>query len=196
MTRTPERDAVIVRMWGENKKATEIAAVLGVTKNTIIGAVDRAKKRGELPLYRDNTNVPERRRLAHAAKVEAMRAEKATKERIEAERAVRIARLKVEVEARAAAVMLEALPKPPPSLLPSFDPDPPDLGGVSFLNIGFGQCRYPLEGRLYRGLMLFCGKPTVTPLSSWCGHHHRTCFSRVPTKRDKPFVQLARKTVK
>src|SRR6478609_7488550 len=80
MTRTPERDAEIVRMWADNMKATEIAAVLGVTKNTIIGAVDRAKKRGELPLYRDNTNVPERRRLAHAAKVEAMRAEKAAKE--------------------------------------------------------------------------------------------------------------------
>jgi hypothetical protein len=202
MTRTPERDAEIVRMWGENMKATEIAQVLGLTKNTVIGAVDRAKKRGELPLYRENTNVPERCRLKHAAEVEALRVAKIEKQRQEAERAVRLQRLRVEIEAKAALmkaererVMKEVAPKPPTSLWPQFDPDPPGLGGVSFKNLRQGQCKFPLEGRLYEGLTLFCGDPTVTVLSSWCAEHQRRCFSRVPLRprENKPFMQLAGK---
>ena len=205
MTRTPERDAEIVRMWLDNMKAVEIAAVLGVTKNTIIGAVDRAKKRGELPLYRENTNVSERQRKKHEAEVISLRAVKAEREAEEAARSARVRQIKAEVERRQAEhnaklraeadkIMKEAEPKPPTSLWPSLDPDPPSLGGVSLWNVRQGQCRYPLD-RLYQGLAIFCGKPTTTVLGSWCDHHRSKCFSRVPLKPrgDKPFLQLAGK---
>ena len=41
-----ERNAEIIRLWNNNKSATEIAKVVEVTRNTVIGVITRARPLG------------------------------------------------------------------------------------------------------------------------------------------------------
>lgn len=205
-TTMPERDAYIVKLWAANVNSRQIAERLGITRNTVIGAIDRARKRGELPLYRDDTYVPETRQLAHEAKVKAARDKEAQRlatqtreEKMQTER-----RRKVH-ETKAAANPFVAPPEPvsepPPArsetgpsgiVINFFEPDPLDLGGVSLANAKVGQCRSILPDITHKGMAVFCGRPTKTLTSSWCAKHHALYYSRVPPKRDG-FVILKRK---
>jgi len=214
-TTTPERDAFIVRLWKAEQTSNQIAALLGISRNTVIGAIDRARKRGELPLYREDSRVPVERQLAHEAKVAAARKAEAERLATQSEDAKMQAanRRKGHVrKAEATPFVAPPVPEPvstegedtsspakPKELhgvghytVSFFDPDPPDLDGVSLAHIKNNQCRSILPGKSHQGLAVFCGKPTKSLISSWCAKHHALYYSRVPPKRDG-FTILKRK---
>lgn len=54
--------------------------------------------------------------------------------------------------------------------------------GVPLVEIGVGQCKFPLNdvplrGRLLDGEFLFCGNPTEDMDRAYCDHHHRLCHT-------------------
>jgi hypothetical protein len=202
-----QRDATIVELWQADLNSRQIAVALGVTRNVVIGVVDRARKRGEIPLYRENSLVPENLRETHARMVTAKLAARRKREAEEAEAMAKLAppepltpeapvqpsmSAEPEIETEDEPEVSTAIHKPLQSLISFFDPDPPDLGGVSIAHVKSNQCRSILPDIKHRGMAVFCGRPTKSLTSSWCEKHHRLYYSRVPPKRDG-FVILTKR---
>lgn len=71
-------------------------------------------------------------------------------------------------------------PVAPPIAVPPAPPKPRER--VTFLEAGFGQCRWIMRMDPKRsGGALICGHPTL-PGSSWCAEHRALCFTSAPKK--------------
>lgn len=68
---TNEVDVLLLKMWAEGKSSSEIAEVLGVTRNAVIGRATRLRRRGEIVNRRQITVA----RKIHKTKEHVMEAE-------------------------------------------------------------------------------------------------------------------------
>lgn len=67
LSKLSERDAIILQMWDDDYSGSQIAAELGVTRNVVMGALNRMRKKGivghkikpkKAPVFYDFGEVP------------------------------------------------------------------------------------------------------------------------------------------
>lgn len=149
--RSPERIALedaILKLWDAETKGQEIADKLGVTRNTVMGIVHRARKKdGPKPANREtNQFKPKDPTQPKAPKVKP--------------------RVKAPTPARVAPVWVRT---PDPELFTAPDE------GVPLMDAKPHHCRWvvgktPLAERHTQAL--FCGAHVMLPGGSYCAEHH------------------------
>lgn len=160
-------DARITRLsdlWREGKSATEIAKDLGgVSRNAVIGKVHR------LGLHHHGGHVA----IAKVKRSEDDRKRLAKRQQIDRDRAMREERRKVAARARAEKLAQIAASRPAPvaAVLPDIlRPEPRNL---SLLDLGTGDCRFPVSGE--KAATLFCGH-NVEQGEVYCTYHARVAY--------------------
>lgn len=156
-----ERNKEIVRLWNEDKlSASQIGAQLGLTKNTIIGTVKRARAKGLITKGKDRNNA-ERGKLGHKRKgwrESDRRADKASK---------------------------GSLPK---LFVAVKEEQSPQAVGVSFMDLAHTGCRYPTSR--FDGEHYFCGEPKRDTKTSYCEHHHSLCWHKKKRMTEAEMLKL------
>lgn len=168
---TSGRNDRIIDLWKEGKTSSEIARIVGVTRNTVIGVANRAQRKGLLEGRAKVFPVARRK-----PKPEGNIAPKAVPEK---------PRLTVPVLAMARAPLpdVEDTMMIEPALPPA---DTSGTTGVPLMAIKGMQCRAVLPHKGEDGLAMFCGQQTSSALRSFCDHHHALYYDkpeRTPRKR-------------
>lgn len=151
-TWTPERDAMLARLWGEHWTASQIAQEFGTTRNSVIGRVHRLNlpKRPN-PIAKTENPSPEalyRRAWRRKEKF----GQEAHAELCAARKARRVARMPAPPP-RPAAVVVQ-FPKPAPARVP----------------VARDGCRWTDSSG---APWVFCGQPAH---GSWCDEHRARVF--------------------
>jgi len=163
---TEERNKNIVILWNENKSSKEIAALLNVTKNTVIGVVNRLRHKGFIT--RPKENDVKKKSKAEAKKIYLERAlKKETKEKQEGKRSHR---------KRTGGLGTKTVSLPRLFLPATQSAQPTGSTGVSLMDLEHDQCRFPvsrIEDQHY-----FCGAPKRDLRASYCEEHYAKCFMK------------------
>lgn len=172
----------LLKLWAEGLSASQIGAVLGVTRNSVIAKIDRLRRKmgAKGPAARGSfANLGPRGRAARSAAARAVQSEKV--------RAARQARL-----AKAGPVPV-LLPAPAPKLKP-VKPwvDPPELDAIpegqrkNLADLESGDCRWPI-GDPRHAEFHFCARPAFPGLA-YCVRHARQAFA-VPAKNADTYAK-------
>jgi hypothetical protein len=167
---TPELVARLRALWKQGIPTSQMARLLGpaVTKNSVIGKVHRLR----LPL---RNNPWGGRRGTHARGVKRpTQHHRKKKPRQIAAKAPLDASLPLPVPDT------PKPPPPPPAPLPAPPRPIPQRrmppGGWTLLDLGHGQCHWPLNSPPRGSVYIFCGDPTFNG-TSYCEEHHRIGFT-------------------
>ena len=144
-----ERNNEIVRLWNLEIPSKDIAAQLGITKNTVIGVVTRERNSGRGLITRKKTPGPYQNMK---------NGKRAHRKRPGAEK-----------------VKVHTMPKlfqkdPEPILEQNID------GGIPFMSLDHGHCRYPIARKDEQHF--FCGQPRRDADTSYCEAHHAMCHMK------------------
>lgn len=148
-----KEEAKIINLWELGYSGTQIAQELGTTRNAVMGKIYRLRKKAQMIYGHDKMK----------------------------NRAV------LEVEMPQTKPKKAKVPKMPPKQKGARNawqpkPDPSRVvkptHGVTFWDLSFGGCRYPLEGERLND-MIFCNAPATR--GSFCHEHYAICF--VPVNR-------------
>lgn len=166
MTMVPRRTEAdverILDLWVTGASASAIAAQIGngTTKNSVIGIVNRARKRDD-PRAAARTVRPEM-------------AERTVSRKPRRVASTRVAPYKPKVVAPAVKVV--DIPKMVEAISVAPAPDPVD--GHTVLTLGLLQCRWVYNQRNPEGLRLFCGKPIENHRTPYCVEHFALVYVR------------------
>jgi hypothetical protein len=146
-----ERNKEIVGLWNADKLSTsQIASKIGVTKNTVIGVIRRARIAGLIT--REVVVDPAARgKLGGKKKGWRERSKKMAKEPKGSLPKLFIAASKEEAQDTEAV-------------------------GVSFADLRHDGCRYPTSR--FEGEHYFCGEPKRDTRTSYCEKHHTLCWNK------------------
>ena len=163
---TGERNKTIVILWNENKSSKEIAALLNVTKNTVIGVVNRLRHKGFITRPKEND-------ISDKSKAEAKKIylDRNSKRETKGKQEVKRSHRKRTMGLGTKTVSLPRLFQPAMK-----SARPTGSTGVSLMDLGHDQCRFPvsrIEDQHY-----FCGAPKRDALASYCEEHHAKCFMK------------------
>jgi hypothetical protein len=155
-TKLTKEEMTIIKLWESGYSGSQIAAELGVTRNTVMGKVYRLRRRA-LMSY-GHTEMKSRPDIKVALPREKPK------------------QAKIPQKAATPYVKRNAwTPRPDPSVVK------PSAGGLTFWELKPGMCRYSTSGdslATYR----FCSEPAVK--MSYCTHHYGICFvPPMPKKR-------------
>lgn len=146
---TPTMDAQVLKMLKDKCTASQIGTALGVTRNAVIGRVNRAKKLKKVGFFRASGND-----RAKTVKAETIK----PKPRI----VVRVS----------PAIFNEPVaPKPLPVVTAG---NPATVGRPIYL-LGGCQCRWPVNEAARGEMHLFCASPADGP---YCKRHARRSIGR------------------
>ena len=153
--------------------AADIAAELGVTRNTVIGKLRRLG----VPLHNRPTGWPHRKRQAARDKGPSITAARKGKR----DRGGGLQQRMAKAWARLDAPALPAPRRPPPPMriedIPV--PVPRDIG---LMDLAPRDCRWPVNDPPRGGPYLFCGAPKA--VGSYCAyHHHLSRGTGTPSER-------------
>lgn len=154
--RNPVADRVIELWNAEKMTATEIGIYLGITKNAVVGIVNRARPKGLITRPIDQDKV----RNTKPAEKPAPKTEKIKK-----------------VFQKPST---PALAREPSSITWKVTPMPKPIVGKHLIDLNERDCRFPID-RL-EGQHIFCGEPARDYTTRYCAHHHKTVW----VKREKP----------
>ena len=158
----PAKVELLKRLWAEGSTASEIAGLLGTSRNAVLGKVHRM-------------GLP-------ARAISIRQRDPAWVQMTRSERAMRAERLAAERRARQALKSLKG-PKLRDRPLPVEKPQPPEFLGIALLDLRREQCRFPSG----EGPYLFCGQP-ASEGSSYCPFHRMRATAREATT-PRRFVQ-------
>lgn len=149
---TEEASERLKTLWGEGKSAAVCAALMGVSRNSIIGRVHRMKlaKRG------------------HAHGTDQSKVQRARRAREEARQAKRGASFAATIAKRKAGQAVAIAPPPPMSVPIPLAPPTSTPVGLMDLGPGFHQCRWPV-GEVEGRDQLFCAAATGEEI--YCAYH-------------------------
>ena len=148
-----KEEAKIINLWELGYSGTQIAQELGTTRNAVMGKIFRLRRKAQMIYGHDKMK----------------------------NRAV------LEVEVPQAKPKKAKVPKMPPkhkvvrnAWKPTPDPSKvlKPTKGVSFWDLSFGGCRYPVGGEKLSD-MIFCD--ALATKGSFCAEHYAICF--VPVNR-------------
>ena len=162
---TPFLDAIIITGRAENKSCSEIAVLVGRTRNAVIGRANRLMIQGKIPDTR--TRVSREAKPASAPKwVETKNAQR-----------------KIVTDSNRAKRILMALEAPPPIVGPQAQAFSERFqegyqgqrGRLAIEDLTLTTCKFPIDQR--KGPVRYCGLK-VKPGSSYCEQHGLRCFGR------------------
>jgi hypothetical protein len=159
---TAERKQIVLDLWRQGQTATKIAAQLHVTKNVVIGIINRLR-------YSGVDVDPEGKRKPGTGG-------RPRKVALTPKREPSLPKLEVRKPPRVE--MLPPPPKAPPPKAPP--PPPPPVKPTRGRWVGFFDntgCKYPRGGRPYQ----FCNAPKVAE-QSYCPEHQALCWTKVQRK--------------
>ncbi|GAB5388312.1 MAG: hypothetical protein Alpg2KO_12800 [Alphaproteobacteria bacterium] len=213
MAWTEDRVAILTKMWEGGSTATEIAKVLDVTRNAVIGKAHRLglsgrpspiKKKKAAPAAK--TKAAEKKKAApkkkEAAKPAAKAASKAaTKE--EATKPAPKAKAKPAAAAKAepakpAKEKAKAKPAPVEKIEipistrieePEVEHDP-NKKGLTLMELTERTCRWPYGDPQDLDSFYFCGAP-CEPEVSYCAHHASQAYQQPNQKKDEAAKKAA-----
>lgn len=155
-TKLTKEEDKIIKLWESGYSGTQIAAELGVTRNTVMGKVYRLRRRALMSYGHDKMKSRPDIKIA-------LPKEKPKQAKIPAKPITPYVKRNVWV------------PKPDPSVVK------PSADGLTFWELKPGMCRYSTSGEslaTYR----FCSEPAMK--MSYCAHHYGICFvPPMPKKR-------------
>jgi hypothetical protein len=154
-----EKQKRILEMWERNMTGSEIANAIGITRNAVMGILDRMRKRG-LAEYRLS---PEARRKPVRKAVKAS----------------------VSTELPKAQAKASTQPEPDPDqfvMTVLEDKSIPPHGPVTMMNLHYLSCRYIISD-VNGAETLFCGKMKTT--GAYCAEHHQLCYVPPAPKKKK-----------
>lgn len=148
---------MIFKLWNEGMTSNNIAKELGVTRNSVMGTIHRAQKRGEdLMKHFSDVGKPK------------PRITKPVKPKVELRKDDR-GRTAVVAKPRSMARDFETL----------FPVTENVKDGVGILDLGLFSCRYIVDGE---GMgAVYCGKRTAKKV--YCADHYRICYTPVPARK-------------
>lgn len=170
----------MIALWELNKTTREIAEELGVTKNSVCGALKRLRDKGVALERRPGGHILPKEKTQEIAKLK------------------KVASLKKRAKAKAEAAPPKREPEQP--FLPLFvikPPEPkvpPKVGKLKFMDLRRTSCRYVVSGDRPENF-LFCGDPKER--GSYCAEHAALCYvplSRHARRDDRPF-NLTRRSI-
>jgi hypothetical protein len=191
-----QRIAALAPLTAEGYSASQIGAMLGVTRNVVIGFWHRNADLLPKPDVGGQSNKSKRQQLADRLRTR-------RKEREEAEMA-KLPTLRRE-QAEAKAEDTKPAPKlpggfkfgfqggtrpttrPEPIAMPVVEFVPESSGHPTITTASFGQCRFPHYDRASAipiSEHFICGEPTVSEKSSWCAEHHARVFQPVARRQE------------
>jgi hypothetical protein len=158
-TWTPEREEELARLWREGVGAGAIAALLGFTRNAVLGKVHRLRRRpGGVMRFEARATTPPKRKPKRV------------------KRYVRVPKVKPVVTH--AAKHKEAKRAKPDQNDFARQKSAIPAGPLTLLELSPTSCRFIL-GDVKGPLTLFCGRPKdVERGGSYCAEHRDRCVSR------------------
>jgi hypothetical protein len=156
-----ERNNEIVRLWNLEIPSKDIAAQLGITKNTVIGVVTRTRNSGSGLITRGMKPGPyqnmQNGKRSHRKRPGAEKVKFYTRPRLFQKDPEPILELNLE-------------------------------GGIPFMSLGHGHCRYPVARKDEQHF--FCGQPRRDTLTSYCEEHHAICHTRKVRLKPEDLIRL------
>jgi len=185
MSWTPERETVLRTYWDEGHSASQIAALMGVTRNVVIGKVHRMKLAGRprgKTAPRQNRGGPSSiwtpERIAQLRRLKAAglsdRAIAATFGDVSFSTVFNKAK-QLGISSMVPRLVPE---RPKPLAVPVATVEPDASNNVRFDDLTPESCRWPL-GHPRDEDFRFCGA-TKQDKGSYCAHHHRLAYDHQP----------------
>lgn len=172
---TPERDEALKRLVTAGKTSSQIAALSGISRNSVIGRIHRLK----LELARGKTKTNPKK----TAQPKAETPRRAPRRKLIAG----IEQIKLSQKPKAARPAKAAEAKVP-VVIPAFlDRDSyflplADTPPVSLMDMHDQACRWPVNG-LYGREPIYCGRHA--PDGPYCRVHHRIAFQPASSLKEK-----------
>lgn len=174
---TPERDQALRSLVSEKLSSSQIAARLGISRNSAIGRIHRLK----LVLAAGaGKHVPKGR----ATKAATGQPRRAPRRKLIAG----IEQIKLSQKPKAAPKPVTPPPAQVPATIPTFrtrdDYFLPLAGNepVSLIDLQADQCHWPVNG-LYGSAPIYCGRDADGP---YCTAHRRIAYTPAPPLKEKP----------
>ena len=165
-----DRNEEIVKFWNQNYTSSEIASCLKISRNTVIGVVTRARKKG----------------LVERRKLEPMLVSPTVKQVITIRQTEKRSHRK---QSTLSEVRATSMPKLFQKDVNAKDHGPL-TGGVSFMDLEHGQCKFPT--RRFEEQHYFCGAPRRDATTSYCEEHHEKAHMKKRRYTPEEMMRLQR----